>query len=132
MLVQSPLDTLREIGIQKVIMVNKWGVQDDIKVLRRDGYNSAANRLEILSTAIDKDVEMQSIINFIREHPEVCPSNDILGREQLRALWIAFCFHQDLDVDTYEYDAYLSTLWGELTSRWPLDEFEEYMCAMLV
>ena len=113
----------------------EWGVQDDIRVLRRDGYNAAANRLEKLSTTINKDLEMEYMLNFIQEYDLGSYPDDIQGCRQLRALWTAFCFHHGLDVDTEEYDFRLITLWEKLDARrasWPYDEFEKYMCVMLV
>lgn len=116
-------------------MTKPWGIQDDLRVLRRDGYNAAANRLETLATTINKDAEMKYMIDFIAEYDVGSPDFDIQGCKQLRALWTAFCFHHGLDVDTDEYDVRLITLWDNLVARhvsWPWDEFEPYMCVLLV
>jgi len=112
-----------------------WGVEDDLRVLRRDGYNAAANRLEKLATTINKDAEMQYMIDFIQEYDLGNPDFDIQGCKQLRALWTAFCFHHSMDVGTAGYDARLAELWANLVAHyvtWRWDEFELYMCELLV
>lgn len=49
---------------------------------------------------------------------------------RLRALWTAFCLHNNLDVDTYTYDRYLAMLWKSLlengTGGFGLDSFDEF------
>lgn len=62
-----------------------------------------------------------------------------LVRDQLRALWTAYCFHANLDVDTGKYDSELSTLWeticeqGECdTADWSdFDSFDLFMGELL-
>lgn len=55
---------------------------------------------------------------------------DDLPLKQLRALWTAFCLHNNLDADTAIYDLYLSTLWEALlengTGGSSSDDFEEF------
>ena len=62
-----------------------------------------------------------------------------ISRDQLRALWTAFCFHRGLDVDTAEYDGFLRELWGVIaeantdTSDWhDFETFGNFMCWYLV
>lgn len=62
-----------------------------------------------------------------------------LARDQLRALWTAYCFHYNLDVDTEAYDSDLSQLWdvvsevGDGTSEWSdYEGFGNFMCRYLV
>lgn len=62
-----------------------------------------------------------------------------LARDQLRALWTAYCLHHNLDADAYEYDDDLSQLWevvseaGDGTSEWSdYDGFCNFMCRYLV
>lgn len=61
-----------------------------------------------------------------------------LAEKQLLALWTAFCFHEDLDVDTAEYDAKLQALYQQLPgdrtscSWYDYEGFARYMCELLV
>lgn len=65
-----------------------------------------------------------------------------LSRKQLRALWTAYCFHHNLDVDTAGYDNDLLGLWSHINkavdavteeSDWSCyDKFDGYMCVCLV
>lgn len=57
---------------------------------------------------------------------------------QLRALWTAYCIHQDFEVDTAAYDENLLRLWNAVKERssftgWKtFDQFDNYMCLNLV
>lgn len=111
----------------------EWGVADDIRVLRRDGYNAAANRMERLSTTINKAVEMQVILDHLREHG----FEGKMARDQFRCLWVAFCIHQGLEVDTNEYDVKMVQLYDTAREVSPgmninWDSFYCFMCEMLV
>ena len=61
-----------------------------------------------------------------------------LAEKQLRALWTAFCFHENLDVDTAEYDAKLQALYQQLPgdrtscSWYDYEGFSRYMREFLV
>lgn len=63
-----------------------------------------------------------------------------LARDQLRALWTTYCFHEGLDADTARYDRYLRELWDAIPSGSDLrdvdwrnfDAFDNFMCAYLV
>lgn len=37
-----------------------------------------------------------------------------INRQQLHALWIAFCIHHDLECDTQDYDSAVRKLWEAL------------------
>lgn len=53
--------------------------------------------------------------------------DDELSRDQLRCLWVAYCFHHELVVDTFEYDCDLLELWGVLTETGDgTSEWEDY------
>lgn len=61
--------------------------------------------------------------------------------EQLRALWTAYCFHENLDVDTDIYDRELASLWMDLDKSCAesdeehllsFDAFDAFMAALLV
>ena len=55
---------------------------------------------------------------------------------QLRALWTAYCIHQDMEVDTAPYDKELASIWSVLEEKLPqlgtFDKFENYMAEQLV
>lgn len=61
-----------------------------------------------------------------------------MAEKQLRALWTAFCFHENLDVGTAEYDAKLQTLYQQLPgdrtscSWYGYESFGCYMCKLLI
>ena len=82
------------------------------------------------------DTEFEYLTEFIR-----CVDFDYqLVRDQLRALWTAYCFHEGLVVDTARYDRYLRELWDSIPDSSELrdidwrnfDEFDYFMCAYLV
>lgn len=54
---------------------------------------------------------------------------------QLRCLWTAFCIHNDIEVDTAEYDNLVHDLWNiaDKQCRWfSFNAFEMYLCKYLV
>ena len=56
-------------------------------------------------------------------------------RHQVRAMWTTFCIHQDYEVDTYEYDGNLLTIWKAITKQNCLldyQSFYNYMSELLV
>lgn len=65
-----------------------------------------------------------------------------LARNQLRALWTAYCLHNNLDVDTAGYDVALMGLWTLIDEHagpdlekagWTCyDEFDSFMAELLV
>ena len=58
-----------------------------------------------------------------------------LGKEQLRALWTALCFHEGMEVDTRAYDDAVGEVWRCMTDDddWgSFEEFEDFMCALMV
>jgi len=79
---------------------------------------------------MSKGAELHYLLSFIAESPfdvEIC-------RDQLRCLWTAYCFHQNLDVDTAQYDEDLRDVWDKLaeteaeTADWSdFDSFDYYM-----
>ena len=63
---------------------------------------------------------------------------DHLQLYQLRCLWTAYCFHQDMEVDTFSYDNELMQIWQNMcgadeililtmnsTTTWPNFWFED-------
>ena len=69
-----------------------------------------------------------------------------LALNQLRCLWTAFCFHEDLNVDTHDYDLYMGIMYKTMEanpSAWydgyvdvdadsAYESFYNYMCEYLV
>lgn len=55
---------------------------------------------------------------------------DDLPLKQLRALWTAFCLHNNLDADTGIYDLHLRKLWEALlengTGGFASEDFDEF------
>lgn len=79
--------------------------------------------------------ELDFLRSFIRES---CFDVEVL-RDQLRALWTAFCLRRNYDVDTLQYDTTLRELWnvlqetGDGTADWSdFDSFDNFMCVYLV
>lgn len=86
-----------------------------LDVLWRDGYHAAARLIEKLQTTISKEAEL----NYLRKAANESCFNSEEARNQLRSLWTAYCFHQNLDVDTAEYDSTLLYLWNEIDKNVP-------------
>ena len=62
-----------------------------------------------------------------------------LSRDQLRCLRTAYCFHNNLDADPYEYDGDIRALWTAIAAQEPdsagwrdLASFAYSMCMYLV
>ena len=107
-----------------------------IDILRRDGYHAAADMIEQLRSTISYAAEFDYITNFVKECNFKEDQRDCLW---LRALWTAFCLHQDLLVDTSGYDRCLSILWSMIVKNndyapdWKdCEAFENFMCEYLV
>ena len=104
-------------------------------MLQQDGYVDAGKLIESLENTISRKAEYQYLKAFARESS----FDDELCRDQLRSLWTAYCFHQELTVDTAGYDSDLLELWNEMseigdgTSEWAgYDGFDAFMCRYLV
>jgi len=82
------------------------------------------------------DVELE----YLKEFAKTGDFDYQLARNQLRALWTAYCFHEGLDMDTARYDRYLRDLWDAIPASSDLrgidwrnfDAFDNFMCAYLV
>lgn len=109
-----------------------------VTLLHSEGYHAGARLVERLMGGISREAEMKYLQAFAQQSDfgqEFC-------REQLRAIWTAYCFHQSLDVDTADYDNDLLDLWNRISkavhavvgnSDWSrYDKFDHYMCAYLV
>jgi len=82
-----------------------------------------------------KKKELDYLFSFINEG---CFDEEISCR-QLRALWTAYCLHQNLDADTLKYNNLLLEVWASVSSAeddnayWgDFDSFDLFMCADLV
>lgn len=81
-----------------------------------------------------QDSELEYMLRFATEADF---DLDELPAKQLRALWTAYCFHKNLDVDTQGYDKALQKLWAVVMEKscsvWSTyDTFDKYMAAALV
>lgn len=79
--------------------------EDDrlIAELKSRGYTLAKDTAE---PDIRKDFDF--ILSFVKDGS----ASSLLGLEQLRALWTAFCIRNDLDPDTTGYDGYFTNLFN--------------------
>lgn len=87
----------------------------------------------------DDDQNRRKELDYMKTFAEQTPFDEELGRDQLRCLWTAYCFHQRLDADTSGYDKDLKELWDVVaedepeTADWnDYDSFEVFMCRYLV
>ncbi len=60
---------------------------------------------------VDWASEYAYILSFIKENAD---DDNTVCTEQLRALWTAFCLHQNIDVDTGNYDNAMLEIWEYL------------------
>ena len=85
---------------------------------------------------INAESELGYIYSFVDEGS----FDEELARDQLRVLWTSFCLHQDIDVDTYQYDAILVCMYNYMdldemtdTADWSdYESFNNYMSKYLV
>lgn len=110
-------------------------VEKIIAELKIGGYLDAAEYIERQFATINRTAEFGYMKAFIVEGYF---ENEV-EREQLRALWTAYCCHHRLDVDTGTYDAELMELWRKLnevgsTKPWDgsFDRFDGFMGSLLV
>ena len=110
-------------------------VEKIIAKLKVGGYLDAAEYIERQFATINRTAEFGYMKAFIVEGYF---ENEV-EREQLGALWTAYCCHHNLDVDTGTYDADLAELWLKLTEvgstkSWDgsFSAFDDFMCGLLV
>ena len=58
-----------------------------------------------------KEAELQFILQYAKTTEGV---TDTIGLAQIHALWIAYCLHHDIEVDTNEYDNAIQRIWSTL------------------
>ena len=84
---------------------------------------------------MERNAEFKFMLDFIVESYLI----EELARGQLSSLWMAYCLHHNLDVDTAEYDEDLARLWdvvseaGDGTTEWSdYESFDHFMSRYLV
>lgn len=117
-----------------VKIADKYGLTNGSVLGRHTGMaDCIASEIAALPAA---DAEFE----FLKEFAKTGDFDFATTREQLRALWTAYCFHEGLDVDTARYDRYLRDLWDAMPKGSDLrdidwrnfDAFDNFMCAFLV
>lgn len=109
-------------------------VEKIISELKVGGYLDAAQYIERQLATINRTAEYGYMKAFIIEGD----FTEDVYRNQLRALWAAYCLHQNLVVDMMDYDNDLLGLWSEMhklgnANGWSeYGEFVEFMCGLLV
>lgn len=109
-------------------------VEKIIAELKIGGYLDAAAYIERQFGTINRTAEFGYMKAFIIEGY----FENETEREQLRALWTAYCCHHCLDVDTAGYDADLNGLWckiievGQVDNWYSFDHFANFTCYLLV
>lgn len=64
-----------------------------------------------------KSKEFAYLMEFVKESESL---DESLTINQLRSLWTAFAFHQNLDVDTKTYNSFMYLLWSEVNRKRPM------------
>ncbi len=118
---------------------------DDMKerlvMLRYDGYADVADLVENLDYKVNYCISQEAEMKYLKAFVQQSDFGEEIYKEQFRALWTAYCFHHDLDVDTDGYDEDLVELWRTVEANhnseeglsWGgFGEFDSYMCAYLV
>ena len=108
--------------------------KNQIEMLRIDGYSDACPIIEQQDSSFNLTHEMAHLMDFAA----INDSGDLLAREQLRALWTAYCFHADWNPDTASYDSAMLSIWermreaGQTRGYKDFDDFDNFMCGLLV
>lgn len=116
-------------------MINKL-YQHQIAQLRNGGYLDEANTIQKLSTQMNTVAEF----DYLKKFAGGDNFDSQLLRDQLRALWTAYCCHTGFVVDTAAYDSHLRELWDVIDTKYEIcvsnwsnfEEFDGFMCAYLV
>ena len=103
------------------------------KAAAQEGCSESAIRLIPLKESDKQETEFDYLCDFAEEASFDC---ETLPAEQLRSLWTAYCFHNNLNIDTFEYDNALKKIWIRLedkeSSSWEgVDEFDNFMAYSL-
>jgi len=116
-----------------------------LAMLKNDGYldaldyiNSLESKIRALKqgneNAINREQEFLYLKNYVKESnfgEDIC-------QEQMRCLWTTYCLHNNLTVDTIDYDNDLLSVWetaegiGNRSTFCTYDDFDDFMCSYLV
>lgn len=123
-----------------LIMLNRIGGCDAEEGSWADGWDKAVNEAYYRVSKMG-NCELEFICGFAKE-------SDFgyqLAQRQLRSLWTAYCFHNNIDCDVRRYDEDLRTVWDVVskndTCPWKDDEdeltvgfdlFDDFMCEEVV
>lgn len=108
-------------------------VKKMISELRLGGYLDAADYIEQLA-----GTHRSREYGYLTAFAVGSDLGESVCRQQLRALWTSYCLHQNLGVDTREYDADMQSLWLVIAERdgesgWSdVEEFYNFMCEQVV
>ena len=79
---------------------------------------------------MDKKAEL----DFLKDHIANYDDNDLA-----KVLWVAYCWHHSIQVDTFEYDVTIGELWNWVKTCGYMEEiasdyevFHEFLSDMLV
>lgn len=75
----------------------------------------------------EKAAELQYIIRYAKEEEDATGE---ISMAVLHCLWVAYCLHHNLDVDTATYDNDILHLWESLTEIGVSMSFTEFDNAM--
>lgn len=109
-------------------------IEKILSELKAGGYLDAAEFIERQLVTLNRTAEYGYMKAFIIEGD----FTEDVYRTQLRALWTAYCLHQNLVVDTMDYDNDLLGLWNIMhrmgnANGWEnYSEFDDFMCEQVV
>lgn len=80
---------------------------------------------------MDEQREYEYILECIESSEDL---DEMCVIQQLKSLWTAYCLHQNLDVDTAEYDNRMIEMWNVMqeneSSPYSSDEYGRFYNAM--
>lgn len=112
--------------------MGKAEIAHQVEQLRIGGYLGEADTLESLAENLNLRAEHEYLLRFVSDNSFYSQHT----KNQLRALWTAFCFHANWEADTQPYDNTLLDLWENLLARSAADwndfnDFDNFMCEFL-
>jgi len=78
----------------------------------------------------DFNTEKKFILDFIKENKELYEKKVL--KENVRALVTAFCHHQDVEVDTHQWDWLMWDIYYTYNFDASFNELDNYMAKYLV
>lgn len=71
------------------------------------------------------------LLEFVESSEDI---GSVLSMQQLRCLWTAYCLHENIDVDTVEYDNMMTEIWFVIqeseNAPYSSDEYGRFYNAM--